>query len=166
MKVPQRAYCSEESKVMSSRCESLQNLNLLYTKATFMANDLMFRERPRWYNVNVDVYTSHNCFWRLVVEFIFRLSKMHALVATIFIYTAMQYLLFVIGIFSQNQGRTKMDNKGGSYSYIHVLHNLFLGFLVFEHEYMNMSPPPPPNPNYRSSYGHAKDKHLKWLQQF
>ena len=47
------------------------------------------------------------------------------------------------------QGHRKMNNKGGSYSCIHVLHNLFLFksivFLVFEHEYMNMiimSPPP------------------------
>jgi hypothetical protein len=43
------------------------------------------------------------------------------------------------------QGRRKVDNWGGRYSYIHVLHHLFplkaIVFTVCEHEYMNISPP-------------------------
>ena len=43
------------------------------------------------------------------------------------------------------QGRRKVDNWGGRYSYIHVLHNLFplkaIVFTVCEHEYMNICPP-------------------------
>ena len=45
------------------------------------------------------------------------------------------------------QARRQLDNWGGPYSYIRVLHYSFplksIVFTVYEHEYMNKAPPPP-----------------------